>query len=159
MADNTVEFNHKALDQLIKAFKKMPKARVGILAEKNSRKAGGKSPKTNAEIGAKHEYGIEVPQRSFLRMPITTQLSSQLEKSGAFNPDVLRKVIQSASVFEYVDKVGKCAEACVLEAFATGGFGKWPPWSNPHYTNNSNMLLVDSTQLRDSISSEVVEGD
>ena len=150
-----MSLNTKKLDALIKAFKgNVPVAQVGILANKNQRISGA----SNASIGAAHEYGTEnLPVRSFLRLPITENLEKYLAKSGAFSKDVLAKVIASGSAVEWVRLIGFTAERIVADAFASRGFGKWAPWKNPNYKNNSNMLLVDTTQLKGSISSRVKE--
>jgi phage gpG-like protein len=168
------ELNTKGLDQLIKALKgEMPRARVGILGAKSTRSnvpvAGGKSlnvgvnPRptkinftTNAAVGAIHEFGGKnMPVRSFLRMPIADQLQKRMEASGAFDEDVLKMVVKEGTVLPWLKKIAVLAEAIVIESFATGGFGKWPAWRTPNYKNAGNQLLVDSGQLRDSITSEV----
>jgi phage gpG-like protein len=113
---------------------------------------------TNAEVGAAHEFGTStVHKRSFLIEPIRARLDSEMEKSGAFKPEVLAQVLKQGSVIPWVKKVASLAEGIVLDAFATGGFGKWKAWKNPNYTNNTGQLLVDTKQLRDSITSEVKE--
>lgn len=163
------------LDQLIKALKaKMVTAKVGILGAKAIRNdtpvdkgravnaTKGKAPKgkfnasTNAALGAIHEFGgPTMPQRSFLRVPIADNLQKEMEASGAFDPDALREVVKEGSLTPWVQRIAILAESIVGKAFATGGFGKWPAWKNPQYTNRDNRLLVDSGQLRDSITSEV----
>lgn len=155
--DETVTIEIKGLQQLLKALKKkLPIARVGILADKNSR-AGG-STATNAAIGAAHEFGTDkMPQRSFLRVPIAEHLAKKMEDSGALDESTLKEVIKSGSAVTWVKKIAVIAEGIVAEAFATGGFGKWPGWKNPNYKNKDNRLLVDTGQLRDSITSEVKE--
>lgn len=141
------------LDKLLKALKRQqPSARVGILGSTASRGGGGP---TNAEIGAVHEFGNSThPVRSFLRMPLTTFLGKQVEKSGMFSKDIADEMIKKQSVVPVLEKVAVIAEGIVLEAFDTGGFGTWAPWA-PGYMNNGGQLLVDTHQLRDSITSEV----
>lgn len=139
------------LDKLLKALKaKPPVARIGILGE-SSREGGGP---TNADIGAIHEFGgAKTPMRSFLRMPLTEELPAALEASGAFDEETLKQVIKTGTVVPWVQKVMIVAEGVVGEAFATGGFGKWPP-SNMAGKKNA-QTLVETGQLRDSITSEV----
>jgi phage gpG-like protein len=139
----------KALDKLIKSLKNPPMAKVGILG--NNRKEG-----SNAEIGAKHELGLDgMPVRSFLRMPLIEHLQENLEKSQAFDEDVLKKVVKAGDVTEWLKKVITVAEAVIREGFQTGGYGKWPAWRGG-YSNRTGLVLVDTQQLRDSITSEVV---
>lgn len=154
MADEeTIQLNTKGLDQLIKALKgKQPTARVGILGSKTNRGHN----QSNATIGAIHEFGgAKMPQRSFLRVPIADHLQKQMESSGFFNKDVLQQVLKEGTIMPWLKKVAVLAEGIVAQAFATGGYGKWPAWKTPGYKNKGNRVLVDTGQLRDSISSEV----
>lgn len=155
MSDETIELNTKNLESLIKALKaegrQMPTARVGILGDKTTR---AKGEKTNAEIGAKHEYGLDgLPVRSFLRMPIAEKLQNYLEKSGAFDDRTMTKVAKEGSVKAWVEKIGLSGVAVVLDAFATGGFGLWKP-SNMN-RKKVKQTLVETQQLRNSITSDV----
>ena len=158
MSEATVSLKHKNLDQLIKALKgNLPKASIGVLGDKNQRSGNGKL--SNAEVGLIHEFGVftkgkHIPQRSFLRVPLQENLSEKLEESGAFDKETLKKVVKEGTIFQWVQKVAVVAESVVAEAFATGGYGKWMPWA-PGYTNNTSMILVDTTQLRESIGSVV----
>lgn len=163
MADETVTINVKGLEQILKALKaKPPVARIGILgATPHAPKPGQKAPKhapTTAEIGAVHEFGSPargIPQRSFLRVPIAENLDKELENSGVLNENRLKEVIKGGSVLPWMEDITNIAQKIVLEAFASQGFGKWAPWKTKGYTNNANMILVDSGQLRDSITTEV----
>ena len=153
--------NVEGLDQLLKALKqKAPVARIGVLADKSSRtsdqKKGGPS---NAEIGAAHEYGAPargLPQRSFLRVPISDELQKRMAKDGALTENEFKQVIKQGSVVPWLKKISVLAEGIVKEAFATRGFGKWSPWKG-NYESKTGDVLVDTTQLRDSITSEVKE--
>jgi hypothetical protein len=158
MDDIKVDLKNADLVKLIRMFGGIiPKVRLGILGDKTNRKAGQGEVPSNAEIGLKHEYGDnEVPCRSFLRMPIQTKLNKYLEKEGAFEKDTLDKMVKEGNLVEFVKKIGVISETVVLDAFHTGGFGAWPPHS-PNYENNTGMLLVDTQQLRNSITHEVVE--
>lgn len=153
MADDT-ELKTQGLDKLIKAFKgKLPVARVGIIGtSENSRSGGGL---TNAMIGAKHEFGaLGMPMRSFLRIPIAENMQSFLGKSGAFTKEVLKDVIKTGSLVPWLTKIGIVGEAIVAEGFASNGFGKWAPWRGSYQSRTGN-ILVDSTQLKNSITSDV----
>lgn len=149
--DDTIDT--KGLEKLIKAMKvKPPVARVGVLGSKP--REGGSS---NADIGAKHEFGSPsegLPQRSFLRVPLNDNLEKFLDSSGAFDKDAMESVIKLGTFLPWIRKMAIVAEKVVAEAFASGGFGKWAPHS-PGYTNNTGQILVDTQQLRNSITSEV----
>lgn len=153
-----VTLNVTGLDKLLRALRsKPPVSRVGVLGSDSARKGKGHQP-TNAEIGAAHEYGAPargLPQRSFLRVPIAERLQKEMESSGAFTPDVLSEVIRSGSVLAWMKKVAVLAEGIVSGAFDSAGYGKWAPWAVPGYKNNAGQILVDTKQLRDSITSEV----
>ncbi len=152
MSDTAFKLDTKGLDKLMKALKGAPTVKVGILGDGSTRQSGdGKL--TNAGVGAIHELG----KRSFLRVPIAEHIDQRLKDAGLFNKETLEGLLKSGSLKNVMQKVGIIAEGIVSDAFATGGFGKWPAWSNG-YTNNTGMILVDSQQLRNSISSQVTEG-
>lgn len=150
-----VELNVKGLDQLIKALgSKQPIAKVGILGGKNARSTAGVN--SNAQIGAWHEFGTtKTPQRSFLRAPISENLQKEMEAAGALDKDVLAEVIARGSVVPWLKKVAVMAEGIVADAFDTGGFGKWKPSNMTRKQNH--QTLVETQQLRNSITSEVKE--
>ena len=147
------EINDKVMRKLIATFAKAaPVVKVGILGDKNARSSG---KATNASIGMDHEFGLDGhPQRSFLRVPISENLQKYLDKSGAFGEDVLKQVIANGDIVKWMFSVGITAETIVKDAFASNGFGQWAPHA-PGYENNTGQVLVDTQQLRDSITSEV----
>jgi hypothetical protein len=146
--------NLAPLEKFIEAYADMDGniGRIGILGDQTVR---AEDTSSNAAIGLLHEFGTEkLPQRSFLRMPLTTKLQKALEQSGAFNKEALRNVVKEGSFQTYVRKILASGESVVLEAFATGGFGQWKP-SDMKY-KKVQQTLVETQQLRDSITSEVV---
>ncbi len=165
-----VTVSSKSLKQLIKALSgNLPEARVGILGsstrkqeaevshESITRMKGQKQapkPVSNATIGAAHEFGsAKLPKRSFLREPITDHLQERLDIAGAFDETKLKKVIADGSILEWMKKIAVTAEGIVLEGFDTGGFGKWKP--SEMKFKKVKQTLVETTQLRNSITSEV----
>lgn len=146
-----------SLDSIIKALKeKPPSVRVGILGSNNVRADG--SGVSNSEVGAAHEFGSptrNLPQRSFLRVPLTERLDQALEKSNFFNKDSLKTAVTEGSLANWAKKIGVVAVGVVLEAFSSNGFGKWAPWRSKNYKNKTGDILVDTTNLRNSITSEV----
>lgn len=164
MSDENESFSIelRGLEQLVKALKqKPPVVKIGVLGSAGrSAKYGQKGAPTNALIGAVHEFGSparNIPQRSFLRVPLSENLNKELENSGLLDKDTLALVIKSGTMTPWMKQVAVCAEAVVDDAFETSGNGTWPKWRNPNYTNGGGMLLVDTGQLRDSITSEVSE--
>lgn len=148
-----VEMKDKGMRNLLQALSgKIPQARVGILGDKASRSG----PLNNAAIGTIHEFGAperNIPMRSFLRMPITTKFDKAVKKKKGLDEATLIKVVQTKSLLPFVQKLGVVGEEVVALAFASGGFGQWEAHA-PGYTNNTGDLLVDSTDLRDSIASD-----
>lgn len=160
MSDNDAigSFNIDGLERLIKAMKvKAPDTRIGILGDSSRTGQGGeKGEQTNAEIGAAHELGTTtIPKRSFLKKPIADGLKKEMERSGLYDKDALKKVIKEASLVPWMDRAAICAEACVSDAFETGGNGRWPAWKTPGYENRTGQLLIDTQQLRNSVLSDV----
>lgn len=143
--NDAIELDTTGLESLIKAFKKIPHARVGVLG--SSRKRQGEN--SNASIGRKHEFGLGVPKRSWLRVPLIDNLQKYLEKNGAFNSDAQRSVIKERSMRPWISALGATGVQIVLDGFNSGGFGKWAP-SNMKYKKNK-QTLVETQQLRNSI--------
>lgn len=149
-----IEFNDKQLKKLIKIFKAAsPQAHVGVLGAKNAR-IDPNAENSNAVIGAKHEFGYEgLPIRSWLRMPLITYLPKELEKAGTFSKDAIASVLKEGSFLTFVKKIGVLAERVIAIGFDTGGYGQWKP-SIMAFKNNK-QTLVESQQLRNSVTSEV----
>lgn len=144
--------NTKGLENVLKMFKSKAIVKVGIIG-KDNRSDG----LTNSAIGAMHEFGTtKMPKRSFLKEPIADNLDKQLKETGLLNKNTMKTVIKNSSPVDVLKKVGIIAEGIVAEAFATNGYGKWAPWKEG-YSNNTGNILVDTQQLRNSISSVVVE--
>lgn len=161
MADEN-RLNIKPMNDLMKALKVDVIGRIGVLGDKNARtpsqgsKNSGDVP-TNADIGFKHEYGIGVTKRSWLRVPLAENLDKFLEANGGFNEDVMKRVIANKNIKPWMKLVMATAEEVVLTGFDTGGFGKWRP-SNMAYKKN-HQTLVETGQLRDAVSTEIQGGD
>lgn len=150
---DSFEYKDMGLDGLIKLLEdnaKTPHVKVGILGSSGARDGA----KTNAEVGAHHEFGTEnLPIRSFLRMPISLRLDKEMQSANLYDEDTIRKIIEENSLEFLLGKIGVAAEAVVSDAFSTGGFGHWKK-SNMAY-KKVHSTLVETQQLRDSITSEV----
>lgn len=154
MGNEAFEYADKNLQAFLKAISTasgpLPYARLGVLGGHNARKGEG----SNAEIGQKHEFGDDgLPIRSWLRMPITTHLQKELEKSGAFEEEAILKIINEGDIEKWMKKVGIVGESCVSQAFDTGGFGQWKP-SDMRF-KKVKQTLVETQQLRNSVTSDV----
>lgn len=147
------EFNDLGLGELEKVIKEINnlKIKVGILGSKDNREGDG----SNASIGKIHEFGIGMPTRSFLRMPLIEKMQNAVDESGALSRDALREILKKDGAIAWAKKIGILAEAVISDAFSTGGFGKWEK-SNMKY-KKVHMTLVETQQLRNSIVSEVTK--
>jgi len=149
VSSKEVKYDNKKLQDFLRALnKKLPEIKVGIVGDGAIREGSV----SNAEVGAYHEYGTSKhPQRSFLRMPLSTQLNKELETAGAFKEGVAEEIIAEKGLKGFAKKLAGVAVETVKSAFDTGGYGKWPSIKG---TNNTGQILVDTTQLRESISEE-----
>lgn len=120
--------------------------------------AAGSSTLNNAELGLVQMLGSlkkKIPPRDWLRMPIEMKKREILrgivtgKAKEAFNAGDFKKVYQI---------LGIRAEAAIHEAFATGGFGQWPPLKPATIKRKgSDKPLIDTRQLERAVSSDVVE--
>lgn len=158
-----VKIEVKGLQSILKALKNNSLVgRIGVLGSNAARTSDDeKSAPTNAEIGAAHEYGAvlpnggKLPERSFLRMPLIEHLNSRLEDIGLTDKDVIHDVIASKNMRPWLEMVLVEAEGVVMDAFDSGGFGKWEPSDMKYKTNH--QTLVETGQLRNAITSDVQE--
>lgn len=149
-----ITVNSKPLQMLLKSITgKLPKARVGILGDKNARQ--GKN--SNATIGLKHEFGDDkVPQRSFLRTPLQEYFGKYLENASLLDENAVKKILKTGTIIDVINIFGQVGRNVVLDGFHTAGFGKWKPHAKG-YTNRTGQILVDTTQLRNSITWDLEE--
>lgn len=149
----SVRSNLKGFEQLQKNLKTKLSAKIGIFSDDNSRDDGAL---TNAEIGAKHEFGVlseNLPRRSFLRDPIELKRKELLKTADSVINANIDKPDGDRKIFELI---GIAGEAIVQEAFETGGYGTWQALSS--FTTNkkgSSQILIASSQLRKSVISKV----
>lgn len=166
-----IKLNTTGIDKIKKMLVENKYAvQVGILGEKaadrkktvtnkaGKHKAGKQSSsQTNAEIGLIHEKGSlsrNIPRRSFLEMPLKQKLPLQ---SSVIRTAMLEALEKGHSIFFY-QTLGLISEKIVLSAFNSAGFGSWPANSARTIARKgSSMPLIDTGQLRKSISHRVVE--
>lgn len=146
--------------------KGLPSVKVGITGNKAAvvhPEKGEKKGKTNAEIGLIQEFGKmtgkqRIPARSFIVMPLKTRLNPYLKRKLKMTQKAFEKAVKSGRAEELAAKVGLIAETVIQDAFETSGWGKWAP--NAPYTvkqKGSDKPLIDTGELRRSISSEVIK--
>lgn len=157
----SVEYNAKLLIKLIKNLSKdFPSVKVGILGDK-AQKEHKDSKLTNAQIGFLNEFGSfsrHIPKRSFLVTPLKVHLNSYIKQKKSLSPKEFEKAIEKGKQEEFAKKVGIVAEEVVQDAFATRGFGEWAPNAPSTIAQKgSDSPLIDTGELRRSISSEVIK--
>lgn len=159
---------------------KSKRVQVGVLGGNDARSGdeSGGYVAGNAEIGVAHEFGLiggqlpqavrakaglskepaksgrSLPERSFLRMPVITQLPEAIKAQGKEN---WRKAILQKGVVFALKNLGILAEGVIQDAFKTGGFGTWAKLKPATIRRKkSDAILIDTAQLRQSITSRVV---
>lgn len=155
-----IKFDTKRLKAIAKQWKKNPYVKVGILAGKDDKRNDGQ---TNTQIAFAHEFGSRgrygsLPERSFLRMPIQDDFPTvfnQYAKSPEASVDFVR------NPKKFLNVVGELALQVIDDAFANGGSSKtkWAELSEQaKATKKVDQILVETGQLRDSISYEIENG-
>jgi hypothetical protein len=152
-----VTSNLEGLEKLRENMKTKLVAKLGIFADDNARSDG---VLTNAEIGARHEFGViseGLPRRSFLRDPIELKRKELLKKADRIIKANIDKENGDEKIFELIGIVG---EAIVQEAFESGGYGTWQSLSQTTVDKKgSSQILIDTSQLRRAVISKVDKGE
>lgn len=160
-----IKLDLRGLSELKKVVAGFRNARVkvGLLGNKADRFDANwnKMRKNNPTIGMEHEFGVKVnpwgretPARSFLRMPLFTQLPRKIAAIGA---TTWKAIIVKRSLHDGLKNLGIAAEATIQEAFNTGGWGQWQPISFiQQWKKRSSAILIDSAQMRKAVTSKVV---
>lgn len=138
-------------------FVKNGRARVhvGVLGGFDARKEEGIG---NAGLGAVHEFGVVskgIPSRSFLRMPVLNELPAALKVTDRA---LWHKVIVKQGILGALALLGAYALDVIHLAFETGGFGFWQSLKpRTVRRKGSSAILIDTAQLRQSITAEVFD--
>lgn len=153
MKQTKINFNLDGLEEIQKQVKGY-KARVGILGSDINRKDA--TGIINSEIGVIHEFGNQkLPARSFLRMPIMTHKKEILKSMGG---TMMRRAFAQKDYMKMFKLLGEKGRSIVIQAFETGGFGQWPDIAqSTKDAKGSSGILLDTLQLKNAISSDVVK--
>lgn len=104
------------------------------------------------EVGSAHEYGIGVPQRSFLR---ATWIVKEKEINKIKKNTFLKMVDLSMSAQDGFDFLGVGLRNFSKESFLNGGFGEWQALSDETIAKKgSTKILVVTKTLAKSINFE-----
>lgn len=94
-------------------------------------KAEGK--KTNAEIGAIHEFGKgNNPRRSFLEDSLKFKLNFHDRNGTALKKSLFAWYFLKNKPKKFLRDLGAECLRIIEEGFATNGFGMWEPWSKAY---------------------------
>lgn len=183
MADNAkVKANIDELNKLTRFLKEEYKVRVGILGSKAAAQHDNKSGLTNVEIGTFHEFGTEnMPQRSFLMMPLQEKLSAEIPKMKKY---IFKQFFVKKAPKQFYMDLGSKALDIIESAFNTNGFGQWKALTSSSRSawerragiagwrtarsiasfrkglnkSLSRQILTDTRKLRRSISFKIIKG-
>lgn len=168
-----VKTNMTPLNNLLAGIDEKYVVRVGILGNKahaknrldtgELKKRGGHkvgdtaSELTNADIGLRHEKGVKsehLPRRSWLQNPLEDNLMEYFTKIGS---ETIKLMVLKQSLSAYQD-LGIICEQIIQKGFETGGYGKWKSLSAFTIAQKkSSQILIDTGQLRKSVTSQVVK--
>lgn len=131
---------------------------AGELKKHGGHKVGqGESDLTNADIGLRHEKGVKsehLPRRSWLVNPLEDHLPEHFERLGG---EAIELIIVQQALKNY-QHLGIICEQIIQKGFETGGYGKWKALSRRTVAEKgSSQILVDTAQLRKSVTSTVVK--
>ena len=121
---------------------------VGLPAEEIGGKIYGDG-QTVATVGARHEYGVGVPRRSFLRVPFTTKKDDLAQAIATQFADVFER---GKSAEQALGIIGTIAVNISKGAFTSRGYGEWPDITQATKdAKGSSQVLIDTGTLRNSI--------
>ena len=169
---SSVSMDLTGLNNLLAGIDEKLLVKVGILGNKahakhrqdagELKKSGGHkvgtqaSELTNADIGLRHEKGVKaerLPRRSWLVEPLQDHLPDYFKKLGE---KAIEQIVKTRAVQAYKE-LGIICEQIIQKGFETGGYGKWQGLSRMTIAlKGSSQILVDTGQLRKSVTSEVV---
>ena len=107
------------------------------------------------DVGRRHEFGIGVPRRSFLRMPFIVN-QNIIDKAIVTS---WKKIVDGKSqTIKEFGILGIVGQNISKDAFATGGFGKWEKLKPATVkAKGSSEILLDTSKLVQSITNWVVK--
>ena len=107
------------------------------------------------DVGRRHEFGIGVPRRSFLRMPFIVKQKT-IDKAIATS---WKKITDGKSTaLKEFGILGIIGQNISKDAFASGGFGKWEKLKPAtEKAKGSDEILLDTSKLVQSITNWVVK--
>ena len=125
---------------------------VGVLASEASKRVY-ESGADVLQVAAANEFGTKtIPQRSFLVMPQELK-APEISK---FIRVQLGKVLEGREVKKGLGLIGVFVTNVSVDAFDSGGFGKWPALDDKTIeAKGSSAPLIDTGTLKNSVTYEV----
>jgi len=146
-----IYFNIEPLKKLQREIDKDYITKVGVLGAKNARNGEN----TNAMIGAVHEFGSftkNIPRRSWLKMPLVHKNKKLLNRWVLS----VRRLLPRRKFKRMFEILGIEAESIIHRSFETKGFWQWKKITEQTARRKgSNQILIDTAQLRKSVTSKV----
>jgi hypothetical protein len=140
-----IKLNKTMLNKLIRELTRKSFIEIGIFDSTR-----------NATIGWKHEFGIGVPQRSFMIFPLLFKGDSIL--SFYTTTDKHFKTIIDKGLDFWINLVLLSCTNIISEAFSTGGFGSWKPLSlNTINRKKTTTILVDTGEMFRAITGKIIK--
>lgn len=156
---NTVKVDFSALKKFRSQLDELEKGRaqVGLFPENAGRSADKGRIDNNPSLGAIHEFGDvgkNIPERSWLRMPLALHLGDAIRFRDAIDWFTALRQTGAKRVLAFLGALG---EDVVQESFATRGWGMWPALQpGTIKRKGSSAILIESSQMRKAVSSRVV---
>ena len=137
--------NGKGLAKLMTYLKELNKERVYVGVPRSSNGIRG-----NAMIAMVHEFGINVPERSFLRSTVLEQADKYARIFATNIPDAIKN---GTPAYEAYSRLGTIAMNDVRLKIASGEFAALAPATIKR--KKSSKPLIDTGNLRQSINYEI----
>lgn len=105
-------------------------------------------------VGAAHEYGLGIPRRSFIRVPMDKQKATlnKALKSG------FESILKGGDTIQNLNKIGLVAQNISKTSFKNQGFGTWSDISDDtKEKKGSSKILFDTGRLVQSVTFWVVK--
>lgn len=144
--------NLSKLEHIAKQMKiaKKTAIKVGLPSDVGSYKNGA----SILQVGAAHEYGLGVPRRSFIRVP----MDKEAAKIKAALKSGFESVMNGGDTITNLNKVGFVAQNISKTAFKNQGYGQWSDISpETKERKGSSKILFDTGRLVQSVSFWIVK--
>lgn len=155
MKQTSITVNLKGMERFKQGLGNSYVARVGVLADKAAR--SNAIGETNAEIGLIMMVGSvtkKIPPRDWLRFPIEYCRKELMNVMG--KSKLVKSSVEKGDYKKVFQQLGVAAEVIIQRGFETGGFGQWAPLKQRTIDEKgSDAILIDTGQLRRSVSSDV----